>query len=262
MEEVSTKSLRITLVQTPLVWENPIANCSALEEALTTLINQTDVVILPEMFTTGFSINIHQAELMNGPSVKWMQLMSKRLNSLVVGSIKIKDSGQYFNRLLAVFPDGSISFYDKKHLFRMGEEGNVYTAGENRKVISFKGFTIGLFVCYDLRFPVWIRNRQNEYDLAVFIANWPAARANAWKTLLQARAIENLSFVAGVNIIGTDGNGLTYQGDSAMIDYKGNILLDLHDQPSIQTVEIKKKDLENFRKNFPAFLDADSFELN
>lgn len=260
--EVSSTSLRVTLVQTSLLWENPVGNCAALEEELNPLIHQTDVVILPEMFTTGFSINTSAAELMNGASVKWMALLANRLNALMVGSIKIKDAGHYYNRLLAVFPDGKISYYDKKHLFRMGEEGNVYQSGNNRQVISYNGFSIALFVCYDLRFPVWIRNRHNEYDLAIFVANWPAARANAWKTLLQARAIENLSFVAGVNIVGVDGNQLVYQGDSAMIDFKGNYVLDLGNKPSIQTVEIKYDDLSTFRKKFPAYLDADSFKLN
>jgi predicted amidohydrolase len=259
--EVSSTSLRVTLVQTQIHWENPMSNCAELEERLNSFVNQTDVVVLPEMFTTGFSINSIGAELMNGPSIKWLQLMSNRLNALFIGSLKIKESGGFFNRLVAAYPTGEILFYDKKHLFRMGEEGNVYKAGNKRQIIQFKGFSIALFVCYDLRFPVWIRNRQNEYDLAVFVANWPAARANAWQTLLRARAIENLSYVAGVNIIGQDGNQITYQGDSAVIDFKGNPIVDLGDQSAIQTVEINKENLDVFRKIFPAFLDADSFDL-
>jgi len=260
--EVSTTSLRVSLVQTSLLWENPVGNCAALEEELNPLIGQTDVVILPEMFTTGFSVHSTEADLMNGSSVKWMQLMAKRLQVLLIGSIKIKDLGKLYNRLFAVFPDGNFTYYDKKHLFRMGEEGKMYESGNQRQVISYKGFSIALFICYDLRFPVWIRNRQNEYDLAVFVANWPAARSHAWKTLLQARAIENLCFVAGVNIIGEDGNQLNYQGDSALVDFKGNLLLDLKNQKQIATAQILLEDLSTFRQNFPAFLDADSFELH
>ncbi len=259
--EGSNDTLRVSLVQTALVWENPIANCAALEEELDSLIGQTDVVILPEMFSTGFSINAAEAEMMNGPSVKWLALMAKRLDALILGSLKIKEGGNLYNRLLGVFPNGKITHYDKKHLFRMGEEGKVYTAGNAQKTISFKGFSIQLFICYDLRFPIWIRNQSNSYDFAIFVANWPAARANAWKTLLQARAIENLSFVAGVNIVGVDGNGLEYQGDSALIDYKGNYLLNLGNQKSIQTASIRKSNLETFRQNFPAYLDADEFQL-
>lgn len=259
--EVSSTSLRVTLVQTSLLWENPTGNCAALEEELNPLIGQTDVVILPEMFTTGFSVHSTEADLMNGSSVKWMQLMAQRLQALLIGSIKIKDAGKLYNRLFAVFPDGNLTYYDKKHLFRMGEEGKIYQAGDKRKVISYKGFSIALFICYDLRFPVWIRNRQNEYDLAIFVANWPAARAHAWKTLLKARAIENLCYVAGVNIIGEDGNQLSYQGDSALIDFKGNLLVDLNDQAINQTAEISLAELQSFRQNFPAFLDADSFDL-
>lgn len=259
--EKNTSSLRITLVQTSLLWEDPVGNCARLEEELSPLAGQTDVVVLPEMFTTGFSINANHAEMMNGPSIKWMQLMANRLDALLIGSIKIKESGNLYNRLFAVYPDGSYSCYDKKHLFRMGDEGKAYTAGNKQQIIEYKGFSIALFVCYDLRFPVWIRNRQNAYDLAVFVANWPASRANAWKTLLRARAIENLSYVVGVNIVGQDGNQLSYSGDSALISFKGEDLLNLGNQERIQTGEIFKNELENFRTNFPAYLDADSFEL-
>ena len=255
-------SLRITLVQTDLVWENPMANCANLEEELNHLRGNTDVIILPEMFTTGFSINSAGAEFQKGPSVQWMQLMAKRLNVLLLGSIKFKESGKLFNRMLAVFPDGTIATYDKKHLFRMGQEPEVYQAGEKRQIIQYKGFSIALFICYDLRFPVWIRNKNQEYDLAVFVANWPAARAEAWKTLLKARAIENLSYVAGVNIIGEDGNQLKYQGDSALINFKGENLVDLGTSKSMQTFEIFQKDLVEFREKFPAHLDADVFSFD
>jgi len=255
-------SLRITLVQTSLVWENPTANCANLEEELNHLQGNTDVVILPEMFTTGFSINSVGSEFQKGPSLQWMQLIANRLDALVLGSIKCKESGKLYNRLFAVFPDGNFASYDKKHLFRMGQEPEVYSSGTKRQIINYKGFSIALFICYDLRFPVWIRNKNQEYDLAVFVANWPAARAEAWKTLLKARAIENLSYVAGVNIVGEDGNLLKYQGDSALINFKGEALLDLADRKSIETFEIFQKDLLEFREKFPAHLDADPFSLD
>lgn len=254
-------SLRISLVQTKLHWEEPAANCAQLEEDLNPLIGKTDLVILPEMFSTGFSINTNAAEIMQGASMKWMLLMAKRLNALLIGSLKIKEGNHYFNRCIAAFPDGKFDIYDKKHLFRMAEEGGVYTTGKEQKIIGFRGFNIALFVCYDLRFPVWIRNVDNAYDLAVFVANWPAARAAAWRTLLRARAIENLCYVAGVNIVGTDGNGIAYQGDSALVNFKGESILDLQDGKSIQTASIHHQELSNFRKIFPAHLDADSFDL-
>lgn len=258
MEATST-SLRISLVQTSLHWESPAANCAQLEEELNGLIGQTDLVILPEMFSTGFSINTNAAEIMQGASMKWMLLMAQRLNALLIGSLKIKEGNQYFNRCIAAFPDGTFDYYDKKHLFRMAKEEAVYTPGTQQKILIYKGFKIALFVCYDLRFPVWIRNQGNAYDLAVFVANWPAARAAAWRTLLRARAIENLCYVAGVNIVGTDGNEIAYQGDSALVNFKGEAILDLPDSKTIQTASIHHQDLLNFRESFPAYLDADGF---
>ena len=249
--------LRVSLVQTDLLWESPAANCAHLEEQLQPLMGNTDLIILPEMFTTGFSMNEKGAEIMNGPTLAWMKLMASRLNVLLIGSVKIKEKGQFYNRMLAVFPNGDFSHYDKRHLFRMGNEHEFYTAGDTTCVVSYLGWKIALFICYDLRFPIWSRNSQLQYDLAIYVANWPAPRANAWSTLLKARAIENLAFVAGVNRIGTDGNQLAYQGDSALISFKGESLLDLGNQASIQTYSIYKVDLEDFREKFPAYLDAD-----
>jgi predicted amidohydrolase len=253
--------LRVSLVQFEIVWENPLANCALLEEKLQHLINQTDVVVLPEMFSTGFSMNDQGAEIGQGPVIKWLKLMANRLNALVMGSIKCKENNQFFNRLVAVTPSGEKFIYDKKHLFRMGGEDQFYTSGTEKRIISYKNWNIAAFVCYDLRFPVWSRNVDLAYDLAIYVANWPAVRANAWNTLLRARAIENLAYVAGVNRIGTDRNLIAYQGDSALISFLGEDLLNLAAKNSIQTYSISKSDLLEFRTKFPTDLDADHFEL-
>jgi len=253
--------LRVSLVQFEIAWEDPLANCALLEEKLQHLINQTDVVVLPEMFSTGFSMNDQGAEIGHGPVIKWLKLMANRLNALVVGSIKCKENNQFFNRFVALTPNGEKFIYDKKHLFRMGGEDQFYTAGNERRIFSYKNWNIAAFVCYDLRFPVWSRNVDLSYDLAIYVANWPAVRAHAWNTLLRARAIENLSYVVGVNRIGQDGNDIQYQGDSALISYLGNDLLNLSNEDSIRTLSISKSDLMEFRAKFPTDLDADHFEL-
>jgi len=253
--------LRVSLVQFEIAWEDPLANCALLEEKLQHLINLTDVVVLPEMFSTGFSMNDQGAEIGHGPVIKWLKLMANRLNALVVGSIKCKENNQFFNRFVALTPNGEKFSYDKKHLFRMGGEDQFYTAGNERLIISYKNWNISAFVCYDLRFPVWSRNVDLSYDLAIYVANWPAVRAHAWNTLLRARAIENLSYVVGVNRIGQDGNEIQYQGDSALISYLGNDLLNLSNEDSILTLSISKSDLMEFRAKFPTDLDADHFEL-
>ena len=253
--------LRVSLVQFEIAWEDPLANCALLEEKLQHLINQTDVVVLPEMFSTGFSMNDQGAEIGHGPVIKWLKVMANRLNALVVGSIKCKENNQYFNRFVAVDPEGKILSNDKKHLFRMGGEDQFYTAGNEKRIISYKNWNIAAFVCYDLRFPVWSRNVDLAYDLAIYVANWPAARAHAWNTLLRARAIENLAYVVGVNRIGRDGNEIQYQGDSALISYLGNDLLNLSNEDSIKTYSISKHELIEFRAKFPTDLDADHFTL-
>jgi len=253
--------LRVSLVQFEIAWEDPLANCALLEEKLQHLANQTDVVVLPEMFSTGFSMNDKGAEIGHGPVIKWIKLMANRLNALVVGSIKCKENNQYFNRFVAVDPESKILSYDKKHLFRMGGEDQFYTAGNEKRIISYKNWNIAAFVCYDLRFPVWSRNVDLAYDLAIYVANWPAARAHAWNTLLRARAIENLAYVVGVNRIGRDGNEIQYQGDSALISYLGNDLLNLSNEDSIKTYSISKHELIEFRAKFPTDLDADHFTL-
>ncbi|MFM6914055.1 MAG: amidohydrolase [Aquirufa sp.] len=255
-------NLRVSLVQTDLVWEDPAANCAALEEKLSDLAGKTDVIVLPEMFATGFSMTPHGAEIGRGPVLQWMQIQANRLGALVVGSLKVKQQNDFFNRLYAVHPDGTFTSYDKRHLFRMGGEHEFYQSGDQQVIVSYKGWNIALFVCYDLRFPVWSRNVGLAYDAAIYVANWPAPRANAWRTLLQARAIENLSYVVGVNRVGTDANNLSYAGDSLLVDFKGGLQLDLQAEDQILTSEFSADDLAEFRAKFPAHLDADAFSLS
>ena len=255
-------NLRVSLVQTDLVWEDPAANCAQLEEKLAILAGETDVVVLPEMFATGFSMSANGAEIGRGPALQWMQVQANRLGALIVGSLKVKQQNSFSNRLYAVHPDGTYSSYDKRHLFRMGGEHEFYQPGDEQVILSFKGWNIALFICYDLRFPVWSRNVGSAYDTAIYVANWPAPRANAWRTLLQARAIENLSYVIGVNRVGTDSNALDYAGDSLLVDFKGSIQLDLQSVDQIMTSELSHEALLEFRAKFPVHLDADSFNLS
>lgn len=255
-------NLRVSLVQTDLVWEDPTANCAALEEKLVDLVGKTDLVVLPEMFATGFSMSPTGAEIGRGPVLQWMQIQANRLGALVVGSLKVKQQNDFFNRLYAVHPDGTFTSYDKRHLFRMGGEHEFYQSGDQQVIVSYKGWNIALFVCYDLRFPVWSRNVGLAYDAAIYVANWPAPRANVWRTLLQARAIENLAYVVGVNRVGTDANNLSYAGDSLLVDFKGGLQLDLQAEGQILTSEFSADDLAEFRAKFPANLDADAFSLS
>jgi len=255
------QDLRVSYVQTDLVWEDPIANCAQLEEHLQNLQGQTDVIVLPEMFSTGFSMITVGADIMGGPTIQWMKLQANRLQILLIGSLKIKDAGKFYNRLLAVHPSGQIDSYNKRHLFRMGDEDSFYSAGNASCLISFKSWSIAPFICYDLRFPVWSRNVNLSYDLAIYVANWPAARTNAWSSLLRARAIENLAYVVGVNRIGVDGNHLEYAGASSILSYRGEDMLPLTAMETIETITLSCQDLKEFRAKFPAHLDADSFSL-
>lgn len=255
-------NLRVSLVQTDLVWEDPAANCAQLEERLADLAGKTDVVVLPEMFATGFSMSPTGAEIGRGPVLQWMQVQASRLGALMIGSLKVKQQNSFLNRLYAVHPDGSFVSYDKRHLFRMGAENEFYQAGDKQVIVSYKGWNLAVFICYDLRFPVWSRNVGMAYDAAIYVANWPAPRANAWRTLLQARAIENLAYVVGVNRVGTDANNLSYAGDSLLVDFKGGLQLDLQAKDQILTSELSAVDLADFRAKFPAHLDADLFSLS
>ena len=254
------RDLRVTLVQTATRWHDPAANRALFTERLAAL-EATDLVVLPEMFSTGFTMaSTEVAETMDGPTVAWLRERARDLDAGVCGSVVIEDGGRHYNRFLLALPDGALHHYDKRHLFRMAGEHNRYAPGSKRVVVAWRDWRIKLEVCYDLRFPVFCRNR-GDYDLLLTVANWPAARASHWRTLLQARAIENLACVVGVNRIGRDANGLEYQGDSMAIDARGGIVADLRDRPTCETVTLEAAPLQHYREVFPTHLDADRFEL-
>lgn len=256
-------SLRLALVQTDIYWEDIPANLASLEEKLAGLRNEADLIILPEMFSTGFSMQPEKiAEPLNLVTTRWLRQMALNTGAMIIGSFAARDGKACYNRLMAVSPDGSYEYYDKRHLFRMAGEHEVYNAGAQRLTLSWKGWKIRPLVCYDLRFPVWSRNTASDpYDLLVYVANWPAARSFAWDTLLKARAIENLSYVAGVNRTGTDAKGTEHNGGSVVLDFLGQPLASLHDSPDLAVVSISKTDLLEYRRKFPAHLDADDFEI-
>ena len=255
------RDLNVTLVQSHLQWQDAAANRAHFSQIIADLKQPTDLIVLPEMFTTGFTMNVaDQAENMGDTSVAWLKQMAETYNVTITGSIIITEDGQYYNRLIWMPPNGQVAYYNKRHLFRMGREHEHYTPGQNRLIVSCHGWQICPLVCYDLRFPVWSRNRQ-EYDLLLYVANWPARRRYAWQTLLKARAIENLSYVVGVNRVGDDGEGIHYSGDSAALNYLGEELVAQADAPLITTVSLNYEELQNYRARFPAHLDADEFEL-
>ncbi|GAA4456299.1 amidohydrolase [Nibrella saemangeumensis] len=255
--------LHVSLIQTNLHWEDPVANRAMLEEKIFGLAEPTDLIVLPEMFTTGFTMNAKAvAEPMNLTTFKWLKQMAAQTRAVVTGSYIVQEGGNYYNRLIWMEPDGAFDCYDKRHLFRMAAEEKTYTSGSRRLVKEWKGWRICPLICYDLRFPVWSRNINLEYDLLLYVANWPAARRNPWNTLLQARAIENLSYVVGVNRVGLDGKEIPYAGDSAVIDFKGEVLYRPTDEEAIHQQTLSLDNLRAFRQKFPANLDADEFTLN
>lgn len=255
--------LNIAVFQYDQVWENPSANLEKLDEMLNDLADNIDLVILPEMFTTGFSMNVsHLAETMEGNTLSWMKSRSKEYKTALAGSLIITENGRFFNRLVFVEPSGKVTSYDKRHLFRMGNEEAHFSRGEDRVIVNYRGWRICLLICYDLRFPVWARNR-NDYDLLVYSANWPDARQEVWNTLLKARAIENQAYVVGANRVGVDGNSIRYSGGSQIIGPKGNVLTQAVDFAE-QTISasLSLNELMRFRVSFPVLGDADSFSLN
>ena len=252
--------LRITLAQVDLVWENPGQNRMKLEMQIRQLTGQSDLVILPETFTTGFSMHAADlAEPMDGPTVTWMLNLSRETGIAIGGSVIIADKDLFYNRFVFVTPAGEISCYDKRHLFSIGGESISFTAGDQRMIVNFLGWRIALYTCYDVRFPVWCRN-VNDTDLMIFTANWPASRNEVWKILLKARAIENQVYVAGVNRIGKDGNGIAYVGESQILNSRGELLsAPVSYSEGFVTCEISMKELNNFREKFPVAKDADQF---
>lgn len=252
------QDLKVTLIQTSLFWENIESNLSLFDEKIDGIRDETNLIVLPEMFTTGFSMNAEKlAEDMGGTAVKWLREKSRSRQTDITGSMIIRENGQYFNRLLWAKPDGTLLHYDKRHLFRLTGEEKVYSAGDKNITVELKGWKIRPFICYDLRFPCWTRNSNNSYDVAIFIANWPEKRTSHWKTLLSARAIENQCYVIGVNRVGEDGNGYYHSGDSSVIDPIGNIIFRKQNEESVYTALLSYPALQEYRKSFPAWMDAD-----
>jgi len=255
--------MNISIIQTELHWESASKNLKMFDEKIDAIKGEVDLIILPEMFTTGFSMSPENlAEEWPGQSVKWMQQKAKSKGAAIAGSIIIEENSKYFNRLVFAHPDGKLEHYDKRHLFRMSGEHKYYDEGSHRVVVNYKNFRILLLVCYDLRFPVWSRN-QNDYDMILIVANFPEPRRYAWNTLLPARAIENQCYVAACNRVGLDGNGVNYTGDSQIIDPLGKIIaLANPNENQILSANINIQEVANFRKAFPAHLDADGFVIN
>jgi len=255
------QDLTVTLVQAPLAWHDPAANRAHFGALLRGLPGPTDLVVLPEMFTTGFTMDTRaQAEPMSGPTVGWLAALAAELGAVICGSLVIEDGGRYFNRFVWMPPDGRHRHYDKRHLFRMAGEHEHFAPGRDRLITTLKGWRVCPLVCYDLRFPVFSRGA-DAYDLLLYVANWPAARRTAWRALLPARAVENQCYVAGVNRTGTDGKGIAYSGDSSVHDHLGQPLADLGCDPGHCTVKLDLAALRRYREKFPAWRDADPFTL-
>jgi predicted amidohydrolase len=269
-------SLNFTLVQTQLHWEDKESNLQMLEQKIAAIKEQTHIVVLPEMFSTGFSMKPEQlAEKMDGATVQWMKKVAASKKIILTGSIIIEDEGKYFNRLIWMLPNGQSGYYDKRHLFAYGEEDKHYSAGTKRLIASVNGWKINLMVCYDLRFPVWARQQSSsstfqirreeielEYDVLLYVANWPERRNIAWKSLLRARAIENQCYVIGVNRVGNDGDKIYHSGDSLVIDPLGEILYEKAHEEDVFTIQLSKERLKEVRKKFQFWRDADEFEIS
>ncbi len=273
-------SLTITLIQTSLFWEDKKANLQMLSQKIESIKEKTEVVILPEMFSTGFSMNTQLlAEKMDGETINWMKTISSSKKIILTGSVIIEENGNYFNRLIWMLPNGQYGYYNKRHLFAFANEDMHYTAGNKRLIASVKGWKINLLICYDLRFPVWARQKpltglssgeqlptpeekcNLEYDVLIFVANWPQKRSTAWKTLLRARAIENQCYVVGVNRVGEDENKIMYSGDSMIIDPLGEILYQKETEEDVFTFTLQKEKLQEIRRTIPFWKDADYFTL-
>ena len=252
--------MRVALVQAAPAWHDPAANRELFEQMIDTIDQDVDLVVLPEMFSTGFTMSAADvAETMAGETVAWVRDQASQRGFTIAGSIAIKD-GPCFNRLVWMPPDGRATMYDKRHLFRMAGEHEHYAAGRKRVVATLGGWRVCLSVCYDLRFPVWLRCR-DDYDLLLCVANWPAARQTAWDTLLRARAVENQCYVVAVNRIGTDGNGVEYRGGSAVCDWNGHALAEGADGPAVLYASLDLGAVRAYRRDFPAWRDADEFRV-
>jgi len=256
------QDLTVTLIQTTLDWHDAGANRARFDGLIAGINEPTDLIVLPEMFTTGFTMDTTgYAEQMDGDTVAWMQLVAKDFDATICGSLIIEAQGRFYNRLIWMPPDAPAGWYDKRHLFRMASEHDHFSAGNERAIFELNGWRICPLVCYDLRFPVFSRGI-DAFDLLIYIANWPRPRRSAWRTLLPARAVENLCYTLGVNRIGTDGTDIAYAGDSMIADYLGNLIVDCDDEEQIITTTLDATKLERYRKKFPAHLDADPYRLD
>ncbi len=268
-DTTTMSSLSITIIQSDLHWEDSSANISMFEKKINAIAEKTEIVVLPEMFSTGFSMNPKKlAEKMDGPTVSWMKRITAEKKIILTGSVVIEEKGNYYNRLIWMLPNGQCGTYDKKHRFAFAGEHEHYTAGNKRLIASVNGWKINLLVCYDLRFPVWARQspaEENavgpEYDVLIYVANWPERRIHAWKSLLTARAIENQSYVLGVNRTGNDGNQIIYSGDSMVIDPLGEVMYSKANAEDIFTITLQKEKLDEVRNKFPFWKDADKFTM-
>lgn len=254
----------VSLIQTDIIWENKKANLEKLESVLSRLKGKTQLVVLPEMFSTGFSMNSHSlAETNEEETITTLSQWAQQYKLAICGSYIAKQEESYYNRGFLILPTSEKYFYDKHHLFRMGNEPKHFSAGHYPFVVHYQDFNICLLVCYDLRFPIWSRNVNNQYDLLIYVANWPASRQKVWDTLLRARALENMSYVCGVNRIGKDGNGLMHNGGSILISPKGETIVSIPDnKETFVTSEINIESLSLFRQKFPVWKDADKFTIN
>ena len=253
--------MQVLLIQAPLVWEKPKLNRNYFEECINAISEKVDLIVLPEMFTTGFTMNPSAvAETMQGETVVWIQSLAKAKNCAITGSIVIEENGNFYNRMLFVFPSGAIQHYDKRHLFTLAGEEKVYTAGTQKLIVEYLGWKICPLICSDLRFPVFSRNRE-EYDLLIYVASWPKVRTTAWDALLKARAIENVSYVVGVNRIGEDASGHNYVGHSQVVNCLGEYVVEPQESEAIFIVTLDKSKLSEIRQKFAFLNDKDTFEI-
>jgi omega-amidase len=253
--------MKIALIQASLLWENPKQNRNYFEGKINAISENVDLIVLPEMFTSGFSMNPKAvAEPMQGETILWLQALTKAKNSAITGSVVIQENGKFYNRLVFVFPSGEVKTYDKKHLFTLAGEDKIYTSGTEKIIIEYKGFKICPLICYDLRFPVFARNTE-EYDALIYVANWPKPRINAWDALLKARAIENMCYTIGVNRIGEDPNKHIYPGHSQAIDFLGNFLIEPQETEGVFITNLDKTILLETRQKFGFLNDRDGFKM-
>lgn len=253
--------MKIALIQTDLFWHNASKNLENFDSKINEINSEVNLIVLPEMFSTGFTMHASEvAETMSGVTVEWMKLKAKQKNAAVTGSVVITENGKYYNRMFFVFPSGEIQYYDKRHSFSLAGEDKVYTSGNQKVIVDFLDWKICLQICYDLRFPVFVRNTEN-YDLILYVANWPKVRTNAWDALLKARAIENLSYVIGVNRIGNDAHDYEHIGHSQAIDFLGNYILEPQEKNGVFIVELDKNTMYETRKKLDFLSDKDQFEI-